>query len=119
MVGTPHSGHVNDCTELSTRFSLHCAQKIVTGTSSTIRREPCNGVSWHATSYENSSASLTTPDSAPSRRCTALTCTPRRCASSMAASTMPIAIDNSCTRPPFVTLSHQLPDEDTIRLQRH
>jgi len=51
----------------------------------TIKRDPCGGLSWHATSYENSTASLTTPESAPSRRCTALTCTVHRCASSRAA----------------------------------
>src|SRR5579864_1064030 len=96
IVGAPHSGQANSCTDGNSRSAWQCAQNTITGTSSTISCDPCRGVSWHATSYENIRASLTTPESAPSRRCTALTCTPRRCDSSNAASTMPIAIESSC-----------------------
>src|ERR1700739_1046337 len=96
MVGAPHSGQAKSCTDGNSRSAWQCAQNTITGTSSTISCDPCRGVSWHATSYENIRASLTTPASAPSLRCTALTCTPRRCDSSKAASTMPIAIESSC-----------------------
>src|SRR3954453_13683234 len=71
--GDPQTGQVNNCTLPSTRFSLHCGQNTATGTSSISSRDPSSGVSWHAISYEKSNASFTTPDSAPSRRWTALT----------------------------------------------
>src|SRR4051794_28021985 len=45
MVGVPHSGHKKDCTDCSTRVSWHRGQNTVTGTSSTIRRDPASGVS--------------------------------------------------------------------------
>src|SRR5439155_23040947 len=61
-------------------------------------------------------ASLTTPESAPNRRCTALTWTPRWRASSMAASTMPIAMESSCM---LHCLSHELADEDAVSVETH
>ncbi len=45
----------------------------MSGISSMSSRDPASGVSWQATSYENSNASFTTPASAPSFKCTALT----------------------------------------------
>ena len=47
MLGVLHSGHEKDCTEPSTRVSLHREQNTTTGTSSTINRDPASGVSWH------------------------------------------------------------------------
>ena len=48
------------------RSMLHVGQKIAIGTCSIINRDPCSGVPSQAIPYENSSASLSTPEKAPS-----------------------------------------------------
>src|SRR5277367_167474 len=72
-------------------------QKTSTGTSSITNCEPSSTVEAHASSYEDKSASFTTPERSPSFRCTAkISALPRLADSSSAISTMLIAMESSC-----------------------
>lgn len=71
----------------------------VSGDSSTSSRAPSHGVPSAASSNENSSDSRTTPDSAPTRMRTRVTCDASALvAASQAASIKDCAIDSSCIR---------------------
>src|SRR5690349_7751461 len=87
-------------------------------TSSMTSCDPSSAVPWHAISYEKVSASLTTPDSEPSLRCSTVTrAPPRRSTSSLAISIMLKAIESSCmlnlpraTRDDIERTLHLVPD---------
>src|SRR5579872_5911995 len=85
-----------------------------------MRRDPSKPVPAHAISYDDNNAFLTTPASAPSFKCTALTCAPRCSASSSAISTILIAIESSCMLFPILECSQRgLPQAYAAIVGRH
>src|ERR1700683_3213105 len=63
VTDAPHSGQLNHSDASTGWRASHDGQYITTGTSSTTSCDPSSGVSAHAISYEETSASFTTPAS--------------------------------------------------------